>query len=204
MRHVGADVLLLNMNGNEPGVVPNIELDGLPDAAGNEARSPVPAVFVGRLAEIRFRRGVDLGLPRILSGNLDAFANGRRKDDAELVSSGLKERLNVRTPLAERVVSSEDELVVQIDLGGTVETLEDQIDVTTFQGVRCGLEGAAVFPTGVFDPLERGFVGAIEGVGDKLVVQQVGVNDTGDLRRVPGRLDRAGLVSELVKFPPIV
>ena len=43
--------------------VPRLERHGLPNSAGHEARTPVPSILIGRLADIRFGLDLRLRLP---------------------------------------------------------------------------------------------------------------------------------------------
>ena len=67
-----------------------------------------------------------------------------------------------------------------------------------------GLKCAAIFPVGVFDPLQRGFVGAEEGIGYELVTQQIGVDHARHFGWMPRRWSGAGFFKPLAKFPAVV
>ena len=81
-----------------------------------------------------------------------------------------------------------------------VEALKDEFDILVRQQGRCGLDGGAIFPAGVLDPLQLGFVVAIKGIGDQLVAQQVEVDISGNLRRTPGCGETGG-IGQLAKLP---
>src|SRR5208283_2518726 len=101
----------------------------------------------------------------------------------------------------EHIVGGEDELVVQIDFGIGVEALEDEIDVFAGKQIGRSLERGAIFPIGVLDPLELGFVVAVVGIGDQIVVKQVQVDAAGNLRGTPDRIFSRGVAGELAEFP---
>src|SRR5208283_5352230 len=106
----------------------------------------------------------------------------------ELVVARLQEGLHGDAPLAEHIVGGEDELVVQIDFGIGVEALEDEINVFAGEQIGRGLESGAIFPVGILDPLELGFVVAKVGIGNQIVVKQVQVDAAGNLRGTPNRV----------------
>ena len=195
------DVELRDVEVGDAGGVPGFQSSGAPDAAGDEARSPIPAILEGGLAEISFLCDVGLLPPFIRSGNFGGSLDGRRKDDVKLVCARFQERLHRDAPLAEHVVGGEDELVVQIDFGIGVEALEDEINIFAGKQISRGLERGAIFPVGILDPLELGFVVAIVGIGDQIVVKQVQVDATGNLRGTPNRIFRRGAARELAEFP---
>ncbi len=105
---------------------------------------------------------------------------------------GLRSGLHVDAPLAKHVVSGQDELVVEIDLGVGVEPFEDEVDVLLREQGRRGLNSGAVFPVGVLDPLQLGFVVAVEGVGNQFVAQQVEMDAAGNDGGVPLRCVAGG------------
>ena len=186
--------------GNARGV-PGFQASRAPDAAGDEARSPIPAIFEGGFAEVGFLGDVGLLSPFIRGGNFGGGLDGRRENDVKLVRARLQERLHGDAPLAEHIVGGEDELVVQIDFGIGVEALEDKINILAAEQIGRRLEGGAIFPVGILNPLELGFVVAIVGIGDEVVVKQVKVDAAGNLRGTPDRVFGCSGGGELTEFP---
>ena len=121
---LGADVALTDMKVRDLRVVPNIKLHRTPDSAEDEARSPIPSVLVGRLAQIGFLGGLCLLAPEILGGNFRRLRDGRREDDEQLICSCFQLRLNFNPPFTKHVIGGEDQLVIEIDLGGTIQAFE--------------------------------------------------------------------------------
>jgi len=60
-------------------------------------------------------------------------------------------------------------LSFQIDFGIGVEALENEINVSCGRAIGRSLERGAIFPVGILDPLELGFVFAIVGIGNQIV-----------------------------------
>jgi len=195
------DVELRNVEVGDARGVPGFQASGAPDAAGDEARSPIPTIFIGGLAEVGFLGGVGLLSPFIRGGNFGGSLDGRRKNNAKLVGARLQERLHGNAPLAEHIVGGEDEIVVQIDFGIGVEALENEINILAGEQIGRSLERGAIFPIGILDPLELGFVVAIVGIGNQLVVEQIQVDAAGNLRGTPNRIFGRSCGGELTEFP---
>jgi len=186
------DVELRDVEVGDAGGVPCFQANGAPDAAGDEARSPIPTILIGGLAEVGFLGGVGLLSPFIRGCNFGGSLDGRRKNDAKLVGARLQERLHRDAPLAKHIVGGEDELVVQIDFGIGVEALENEINVLAGEQIGRSLERGAIFPVGILDPLELGFVFAIVGIGNQIVVKQIQVDAARNLRGTPNRIIGCG------------
>ncbi len=113
VRHLGRHVALADVEVGDAGVIPGLEFHGAPDAAGHEARSPVPAELVGGLAYVSLLLGVGLLAPLIGRSHLGGGLDRRREDDRQLVGARFQVRLHVHPPLAEHVVGREHRRAVQ-------------------------------------------------------------------------------------------
>ena len=195
------DVELRDVEVGDARGVPGFQAGGAPDAAGDEARPPIPAIFEGGLAEVGFLGGVSLLAPFVRGGDFRGGFDGGRENDAKLVAARLEERLHRNAPLAEHIVGREDRLVVQIYFGIGVETLENEINIFVSKQVGCGLDRGAIFPVGVLDPLQLGFVVAIVGIGNEIIVKQIEVDAAGNLRGTPNRIFCCGATRKLAEFP---
>ena len=83
-------------------------------------------------------------------------------------------------------------MTVDRDLGIRIKTVEHQIDVFTAEHRRSGRDCGAILPVRILDPLQLGFVVAVEGFRDQLVGQQIEVyiarnGSCSPLRRRSGR-----------------
>ena len=87
--------------------------------------------------------------------------------------------------MTEHIVRVQNGLVVKIDVCECIETFENQVYVGMRKGGCIGLKCSLILPVGQADPLEMELVILVEGIGDEVVVQQVGLNDSGNLRRMP-------------------
>src|ERR1700726_1293686 len=92
-------VALRNVEVRDAGLVPCLELRWTPDAAGDETRTPIPSVLVGRFADVSLLLGMGLFPPFVGCGHAGGGLNGRRKNDSELVGSGLQGRFHTHAPL---------------------------------------------------------------------------------------------------------
>src|SRR5208337_5121903 len=115
-REVGnfsGDVELRDVEVRDAGGVPGFQASGAPDAAGDEARSPIPAILEGGFTQVSFLGDVGLLSPFIRGGNFGGGLDGRRKNDVKLVGARLQERFHRNAPFAKHIVGGEDELVIQ-------------------------------------------------------------------------------------------
>src|SRR5208337_3425930 len=124
-----------------------------------------------------------------------------RKNDVKLVGARLQERFHRNAPFAKHIVGGEDELVIQIDFGIGVEALKNEINILAGEQIGRDLECGAIFPVGILDPLEFGFVVAKVGIGDQIVVKQVQVDAAGNLSGTPNGIFRRVGAGELAEFP---
>ena len=107
------------------------------------------------------------------------------KHDPEGVLAALHIFLHVHAPGAEHVASLQHLRIVHEDLGVSVQSIEYQFHVLLAHGCGIGLELRLVFPIGKADPLQFGFIVAIERFGDELIGEKVGLHYTWYRRRVP-------------------
>jgi len=76
---------------------------GTQDAAGNEARSPIPAELIGGFADISLRLGMSALAPRIVGSNLGCGLDRRGEDHPQCIRTGLQVDLHVYASLAKHV-----------------------------------------------------------------------------------------------------
>jgi hypothetical protein len=107
------------------------------------------------------------------------------KYDAKSVRPGLQHRLCWDSPAAEHVVGVQNALIVKIDVGKRIQSVENQVDVIVSQGGRVHWERSLIFPIGQADPLKTKFIIAIERVGNELAAEQVGLYDPWNLCGMP-------------------
>ena len=162
-----------------------------PDAAGDEARPPVPPVVVGRLAgehrehlgRLIVRRRQRVAEPIV--GRL-GHRDRRAKVHDHRVGAGDDPRLDVGAPGAKHVVRRQHPRPVDRHLREGVEALEDDLDPVTPQQRGVGDERRPVLPVGALDPLQRLFVGAVKRVGDLPGPQEIRVDAPRHLGRDRG------------------
>src|SRR5664279_5785331 len=111
------DIELANVDIGDAGRVPGFKAHGTPDTAGDETRSPIPTKLIGGLANVSLGLGMSTFAPGVVGSNLGCGLDRRRENHAQCIRAGLEVGLHVDAPLAKHVVGSEDELVVEIDLG---------------------------------------------------------------------------------------
>ena len=204
-----ADIELADVDVGDTGIAPGFELRRTPDAAGDEAGTPIPSIFISGFADVGLGLNASLRLPGIVSGDFSGGLDGRGNDDSQRVRARLEVGLHIHSPFAKHVVGGEDQLVIEIDLGVSVEACENEVNIFLREERGRGLHRRAVFPVGVFNPLQLGFVVAVVGVGDQLVVEQVEMNAAGNCGGAPlgcvcycgvsGDYRRA--VDQLAEFP---
>ncbi len=210
-RHLGRDLQLVHMEVGDAHAVPGFQAHRLPDADGDVARPPIPAILIRRFA--RVGRGGHVLFVAFIGGgdrrqnvrqrldHRNHAGDRRAKDHAQLIRSGLQRRFGVHAPGAKHVVGGQQRLAVQLHLRVGVEAVEDQFDVLARQRGGIHLKSSAVFPVGEPDPLQPRFVVAIERIGNQLGLQQVGLDYTWHRRRMPVRdLRTVGRVQR-AKFP---
>ena len=78
------------------------------------------------------------------------------------------------------------EFVVEEDLGVSIQPFKYQLQTVALEHLGRDIEGSLIFPIGLAYPLQFLFVVAIEGIVDQLIVEQVSVNATWNVRRIPG------------------
>src|ERR1017187_3755370 len=113
---------LCDVQATEADIVPGDQMDIFPYAFVDEAGSPVPAEAVGCFAHIRICGNALLrdGLHLHDGGEFDVHrlylrqqgSDGRMEHDAQLVRTGMEQRLRVGSPGAEHVVRLEEWLTV--------------------------------------------------------------------------------------------
>ena len=123
------------------------------------------------------------------------FVNRRAKHNSQSVVADFQRRLRVNSPGAKHVVCVQDQLLVQVNSGVSVEALEDELHILSFERRRSNSESRPVFPISLADPLLLLFVVAIKGILDQFVCEQIGVNAAGHGRVVPISF------SDLTKLP---
>ena len=188
----------------EAGIVPRLQLDRAPDAVGDEAGTPVPAVLVFGLADI----GAGLHALGLVAERAVIFAGQRvrflqhhrleRLDRAgdryeNLVLARLQQRLRIGTPAAMGVVRGQQRLTVDGDGRERVEPVEHEVEVAVREHLRRDGQRLAVLPCRQARPLDRAFIGADEGIGHALQADQVFLHATRHARGEPARFLRVCL-----------
>jgi hypothetical protein len=74
--HFPAHVALTNREVRNANLIPGFDAHRLPDAAGYKARSPIPAVLIGRLADVGLLRGLRMNPEKVAGGNLGRSLDG--------------------------------------------------------------------------------------------------------------------------------
>ncbi len=80
-------------------------------------------------------------------------------------------------------------MIVDVDRGGGIEPVEDEVDVLAGEHDAVGGDAGAVLPAVLADPLQLGLVVVIEGIGDQLIGDEVEVNVARHGRGAPDRVD---------------
>ncbi len=195
---IGADAVLRDMQIGDAQRVPAFQTHRFPDAGGDIARSPIPAVVITglarevlrhrifRLVAVR-RRVVARELERHRLHRRQQARDRRMQDDAQFVAARLELALRGQAPGAEHIVGRGDFPAVEVDVGKRVEAVENEILMRELQRRRIDVERRAVFPIGQPDPLQFRLVRADVGVDDRAVGQQIGVDIARHRRVLPGR-----------------
>ena len=169
--------------------VPSLQKDRTPDAAGNEPRSPIPAILIRRFASVRTRF-----LALIISGRKfvihlchdgQNFINRRTEAYSECVRTRFRKTFCVRAPGPKHVVGTNQGFVVEEHVGIGIQAFKDQLQICLLKHLTCDVECSLIFPIGLAYPLQLFFVVAIEGIFDQLVIKEVSVYAPGDARGVP-------------------
>jgi hypothetical protein len=106
--------------------------------------------------------------------------------DFQGVGSRAKVVPHLHLPDPEHVAGVQDLVAVQDDPGEGVQAVEDQIHRLLVQDLRAGVEGGAVDPVLLADPLEGHLVVPPEGVRDEAVGQEIRVDGPRDGGGKPG------------------
>ena len=110
---------------------------------------------------------------------------GRSKGDAQIVRTGLQNRLYVPTVLPEHVFGAAQRLAVQFDGRQRIQAVADQEDAFLGQQVSHDGEAAPILPIRLSNPLHPFLVVADEWVRDTARGHQIGVNAAGHIGRQP-------------------
>ena len=202
--HILAHVALVDGKIRDAHLIPRLQPHRLPDAAGHKTRSPVPAVFIRRLADVCLVLGLRLQSEEIACCRLFSGLDRRWKYHAKQVFSGVQMTLHRHPPNAKHIVCIQHQGAVHIDLGGSVEPIENQLHVRPRQQSRSRVEVEPVLPALLLNPLQFGFVVAEKRVGNLLVGQQVQVNVAGNGSRQPAALDILRASRNLPELPAVI
>ena len=164
--------------------IPRLQAGGAPDADIDDARCPVPAILVFRLADI----GGGLNPLRLVTiGRVILAGQGmllgqhhrlerldrRGEGDDDLVRARLQQRLGIGPPATMRIVRRQQALSVDRNGREGVEPVEHQVQVIAAQHLRCHVQTGAILPPGQARPLDRGLVRTLIGIGDDVGGDQV-------------------------------
>src|ERR1700716_4248345 len=123
--------------------IPCLDVDRPPDAFSDEARSPIPSILIGSFTRVGSGRdiffvaailGRDGGQNVALRLYIGQHLRDRRmKYDAQSIRARLQQRLGRDPPASKHVVCFERRMVIEVDVGKRIQTLEDQINMLTRQ-----------------------------------------------------------------------
>src|SRR6202022_3825440 len=114
-----------------------------PDALSDEARSPIPSILIRSLprvgsgsdilfvAAILGRDGGQNVAQRLYIGQ--HLRDRRVKYDAQNIRARLQQRLGRDPPASKHVVRLQYRMVIDVNIGKRIQTLEDQINMLTRQ-----------------------------------------------------------------------
>ncbi len=166
-------VLLTDGEVSDAHLVPCFEANRTPDTGSDEARTPVPSIFIRRFADVSLRCGLGACLPWVRVCDQLGCCDGRWEHDSQLIAACVEKLLRGYAPDAEGIVGIEDLSAVEIDLRCGVEAVEDEIDVGACQQNGGNIERILILPACIFDPLQFGFVITKEGVFDFFIGNQI-------------------------------
>ena len=135
---LAVQLVLEHLHVVEPRCVPGLQRHRPPDAAGDEARAPVPAVVVGRLARphadhlLALVVGGGQLVAELVVGRLD-LRDRRREAHENVVVARLEVAFHVGAPAPEHVVGGQHRRAVHEHLGERVEAGEHQLDALARQ-----------------------------------------------------------------------
>ena len=197
-------VALTNGEVSDADLVPGFDASGAPDAAGDEARAPVPPIFIGSLANVGLWLDLGAWLPRVHRSDELCSGDRRRKDDAEKIVARMQMSFRWDAPDAERVVGVEDLRAVEINLRSGIETVKDKVDIRASEQGGRDVESIAVFPTGILNPLQLGLVIAIKRIFDLLVGKQIEMHVAGNRCRQPSGFGVLWSGCDLAELPTMI
>ncbi len=190
--------------GGEPGGVPALQPDGLPDARGLQVGAPVPAERAGHLADHVERVRVGVVAPAQLRLDLLGVGQGGAEGDHQLVRAPAQRPAHVEAVAAVHVPRGAEQLAVQLDRGHRVEAVEDQLDPLVGAG-RVRLERERVAPVRAVHPGEVRLDPVEVGIGDQPGGQQVEVGAAGHLRpHAPARHGGGNVPRHSRQLPAVV
>src|SRR5271165_3354132 len=107
------------------------------------------------------------------------------KYDTERIGTRLQQRFRWNAPAAEHIVSFENRLIIEIDIGKSIQPLENQIEVLMPERDGINLKSRLILPIGQANPLQMKLVVPIERIEDELAIQQIRLHHARNLRGVP-------------------
>ena len=146
-----SDRALLDMQLRDAKIVPRFQRNRTPQAHGDELRPPVPSVFITCRANVMADRidtlgcigglistaGQDVGK---LGHNGRHHFVGRVKNDPQLVLAFMQQRAHIHAPRAKHVVSLENRLAIQSDIGKGVKSLKSQLHMRMLKQLCVGVQ----------------------------------------------------------------
>ena len=159
----------------DPGTAPGLQVDGLPDARGDERRTPIPTEVAGHLAHEVEGQGVGVGpLAQGVAERLGVLQARVEGDDEVVVGAQAPTEVEAVGPV--HVGRLAERLPVQLETGDGVEPFANQLDALVGQKLGTCLEAALVAPGAYPEPLQLCFVAIEVGVGDQADLERVGVH----------------------------
>ena len=95
------------------------------------------------------------------------------ENDTKSIWTGLQQRFCRDTPASKHIVSVQNRLIIEVNIGERVEAIKHQIDMVMPERRRIDLKRSLILPICQADPLQAKFVVPIEWVRDETVAQQV-------------------------------
>ncbi|OPZ76133.1 MAG: hypothetical protein BWY77_01972 [bacterium ADurb.Bin431] len=179
----------------QPAAIPGLEADRPPDSAGDQTRTPVPAVVKTRLAGVHV--DLDVGLVVVGIGGQpergrlpfgQVFGKDGTEANLELVGTPDKPGFDVRSPDTKHIIGVQYLVAVEEHTGVGIEPFADQLDFLPREQLLRRYEPGAVEPIPFADPLHEFFVDAVMGIGNEVMAHEIGVDAPRHFRIQPGGL----------------
>ena len=190
-----ADVLLFDLEGNQPRSAATLKPDRLPYAAGGQKDTPVPTEMTLGLADPGTARGTTLaGLPAELpqwhspAAPLKFFlreCGGASQEYPQLVDSDFQNAAHVADDLTEHVRAAADFCAVQVNGCNRVEAFKNEFLPDRLATDRIDHKPPRPLPVLLVDPLQLQFISRKPRVRDLPVPLELVMHRSRDNRRHP-------------------